>query len=203
MIDNNVSKGLDRLNECAPLDRLNKNSAISTPSKLRRPGREEAFCRLGDPVTLGCIIEPKKDYLGYFSGEFYYPVVTDLQEKVGTHLRLVAFHPCQSQTGENFIFPQKLKKPDIRSNSWTCSLDEALNTPKEQWLRLWSNPSLKRYEHEAVEINADDEPAYANFKQDLDNALQQNIIRDLEHPVIQRLKEPKSGDSGWEAIPNV
>lgn len=185
------------LNDCTPTGTLEEGDgqAIST---IRGPNRDDAFALIDHPVKLACVIERSEDASGQYAGESYYPVAKSLQDKLIKHTRLVAFHPCLSQTGEHFILPQKLQLANSQQNSWNISLAEALSTPQGQWLRLWSDRGLQRYEFELVDIESDDKLEYPEFQNDLDRSLSENIIDSLKHPVIQHLLPPQNDNNGWE-----
>lgn len=188
------------LSDCHPIDGLQEGKGLPEESTIRRPKRDEAFTLVDDPVKLACVVKRNEDNLGQYAGESYHPVTASLQNKVEKGLRLVAFHPCRSQTGENFILPQKLQLANSLDNTWISSLAEALSTLQGQWLKLWSNSGLHRYEFDPVDIESDCDLAYPDFQKDLDMSLSANIIDSLEHPDIQHLMTSQSSHSGWGAF---
>lgn len=175
------------LNSCSPKPNFQPSNPVITTQKIRRARRDEAFTTVGEPRLFSCLIDRKRDNWGNISGEDYYPVISDLQNQVGSSIRSVAFHPCVSSSGETFIYPQKLDPPNMWANPWNASLAEVFSIKQGLWRIVRSDKAAQCYHHEVVILPIGKKPEYPAFQDDLEQALTPNIITSINHPVVQKI----------------
>jgi hypothetical protein len=188
------------LASCTPSTSLQPTDSHRTTPVIRRPQQDESFTRIAEPITIACIIERKEDSGGFYAGEDFYPVPKKYQDQMRRFLRNLAFHPCGTATRARIIVPQKLDPPHSRPNTWNESLAKALGEPVGQWLKIWSDSTVQRYQYELVQPQTEGTPEYPDFVEDLEKALAPNIIESLDHPVIQRIFDDRAGRNNSEEV---
>ena len=88
-----------------------------------------------------------------------------------------------------FLWPVKMPAPDGREMAWHTSARDAAERAMKDWLRLAVNRNLGAYEIFLAECQqpAPEWPALS-FAEILRIAFKDRIIRDPDHPVMQRLR---------------
>lgn len=175
------------LDNCKPTASRHQGSPHNPPPLIRRPSADQPFTRLAEPITLACVLDRHRDTEGRVLGEHYCPVTSAMQRQLQIKLREMVFHPCALANGAVFILPQKLDIPGYPANSWNASLAAALSEPFGQWLKIWTDQIVERYQFEHVPAPMSGLPDYRDFKTDLEKALAPNIIDRPNHPVIERI----------------
>jgi hypothetical protein len=89
-----------------------------------------------------------------------------------------------------FLWPIRLPDPDGRIDDWNRSTLDASQYARENWVRVQSNRSLGSYEvFEATgNCGEPDWDSVPTFSEVLRIAFKDRFIRDLEHPVLRRLR---------------
>lgn len=88
-----------------------------------------------------------------------------------------------------FLWPIRLPNSDGRIDDWNRSALDASQIAKEKWVRVQSNRSLGAYEvFEATGNCGDPSWEVPKFSELLRIAFKDKFIRDLEHPVLRRLR---------------
>ena len=89
-----------------------------------------------------------------------------------------------------FLWPIRLPDSDGRIDDWNRSALEASQFAREKWVRVQSNRSLGCYEiFEATgSFNAPSWESVPPFSEVLRIAFKDRFIRNLEHPVLRRLR---------------
>ncbi|MEO2014866.1 MAG: hypothetical protein ABGZ53_10890 [Fuerstiella sp.] len=88
-----------------------------------------------------------------------------------------------------FLWPIRLPNSDGRIDDWNHSALDASQIAKEKWVRVQSNRSLGAYEvFEATGNCGDPSWDVPTFSELLRIAFKDKFIRDLEHPVLRRLR---------------
>jgi hypothetical protein len=88
-----------------------------------------------------------------------------------------------------FLWPVRLPNADNRRDNWGSSALQAAQLAISSWVRVASNMSLGAYE--AFEASATiPEPVWpeVGFKNLLEIAFRDHFIRDLDHPVVKKLR---------------
>jgi hypothetical protein len=87
------------------------------------------------------------------------------------------------------LWPINLPGQDGRLDEWSRSALEAAEIGKKRWIRVVANMSLGAYEvYEATGSLPEPEWPDTTFKKTIEIAFRDRFIRDLDHPVIRRLK---------------
>ena len=157
-------------------------------NKIRRSGRNEVFSTTGSQKELPCALWRIRDGIGNLVSEVYCPVARALHQQLPVKMRMVRFHACISESGETFIYPQKLDPPGMPANSWNESLDKALSSHPREWITLWSDSEVQSYQYEPVRSDSQARIEYPDFEKDLSEALEPNFINDVNHPIVRELQ---------------
>lgn len=151
---------------------------------VRKPMRQEFIrVRPGDDWSLPtAILELKEDRISYLVDPSLW---TELPGEV---IPKILFTTINRQ-GVLTLWPVRLPSPDGRQDHWSRSALEAAEMAKTKWLRLAANMSLGAYELFVASSDIP-EPVWpdVSFKEILKIAFRDQYIRDIEHPVVQRLK---------------
>lgn len=159
---------------------------VGTAIEIRPREKDEVFATTGQKVTLSVLIKRIPGPNGKFLYEDFYPIQRDLVPELDSHIRLVTFHGCHSLKGEFFIYPQK-NNSRAYTNSWNTSLKKALQAPSGTYITLDVNSQMETYEANNYEGTTSPPPSFDEFEQSLSDALSQNIITSIEHPLAQAL----------------
>lgn len=177
------------LEHCAPIsiDRPEpERKSHNGKNIIQRILAGQYFITFGQVKTIACAIERIRNDQGKVRDEIYYPVPYHLQRRLCIPVRFIAFNACYSPLGP-FIFAHKLEVSGFPPDSWNSSIREVLSKAKEGWVSVYPDKNAKKYDCFPVVSPFIEEPDYPGFEDDLQKALNPNIIRHLDHPVIQRI----------------
>jgi hypothetical protein len=95
-----------------------------------------------------------------------------------------------NRQGVVFLWPVKLPRPDQRRDEWSRTELEAAELGMEGWVRVRANMSLGAYEVFETTANwpAPVWPADIGFSKLLEIAFRDRFVRNLDHPVVRRLR---------------
>ena len=94
-----------------------------------------------------------------------------------------------SRTGVLFMWPVKVAGADGRTNEWHTSAAMAAQYAMKSWVRVKSNMGLGAYEiFEAAGSIPDPIWPELSFDEIFRIAFKDRVIRDLDHPVVKRLR---------------
>jgi hypothetical protein len=94
-----------------------------------------------------------------------------------------------SRTGVLFMWPVKIPAADGRTSEWNVSAAAAAQYAMKGWVRIKSSMSLGAYEiFEAAGSIPDPTWPDLSFNEIYRIAFRDKIIRDLNHPVVKRLR---------------
>jgi hypothetical protein len=102
-----------------------------------------------------------------------------------TPVRLVT---CITRQGVVFLWPLKLPDPDGRTNTWYETALAGADMATRQWAKLVADMNLGGYQTYLAmgELPAPEWPEH-DFQQLITVAFRDRVIRDMKHPVINRL----------------
>jgi hypothetical protein len=108
-------------------------------------------------------------------------------EKVTLERRLLA--PYIVRSGEVLVWPLKLPQPGMRGSMWSESAMAIAMRAMAVWLRFEGNQTLQCYVKFEAEgdLGEPDWPPFRDRNALFNIAFRDHIIRDLNHPVLQRL----------------
>jgi hypothetical protein len=95
----------------------------------------------------------------------------------------------QTRQGVNALWAAKLPGSGQKTNTWTRSALQAVESAKTRWVRLQPDMALGAYRVETATGIADDPqwPDY-DFAKLLEIAFKGRVIESLDHPVLKRLR---------------
>ena len=94
-----------------------------------------------------------------------------------------------NRQGVALLWPVRLPGEDGRGNAWHRSAIEAANLAMTGWVRIAANMSLGAYDvFEATAELPEPEWPEKDFQALLEIGFKDHYIRDLDHPVIRRLR---------------
>jgi hypothetical protein len=118
-----------------------------------------------------------------------YLVDPALLPSLGEEITNVTLFTCIDRSGNLFLWPTKLPASDGRTNEWNNSAIRIAQLAMTKWVRMQSNMSNGCYEaFVAASKLPDPEWPVIGLKDLLKAAFQDRFIRDLDHPVIQKLR---------------
>lgn len=158
---------------------------LLTTVPVRKPGKQDFFrVRPGADWRLETmVLEIKEDSETYLVAPEIWP------ELPGELVPKVLFLTISRQ-GVVAIWPVRLPGEDGRQDAWSRSALEAADLGQRSWLRLAANRSLGAYEVFRAMREDLPEPIWPDksLKEILEIAFQDKYIRNLDHPVIRRLR---------------
>lgn len=161
-----------------------RRTLITIPN--RKPSREW-FVRThpsDDYHVQTCVIELKEDREIYLVERSLWPELST-EATFGPRMLTTAVN----RQGVLFIWPMRLPGPDGRLDDWSRSVIEAAQLARQKWVRLSANMSLGAYDvYEATANLPDPEWPTQAFGELIEISFRDRLIRDLEHPVIRRLR---------------
>ncbi len=94
-----------------------------------------------------------------------------------------------NRQGVLFIWPIRLPSADGRIDAWNRAALQAAELAKGRWVRLISNISLGSYDvYVGPEDIPDPEWPELSFQEILSIAFKDHFIKDLDHPILKRLR---------------
>jgi hypothetical protein len=166
-------------------DRIGVRKArITVPT--RKPGRQEFF-RVHPSAEYRLQTAIIEDQENRDEG---YLVAANLWSEVPTGV-LVPRLLLTAVTRQNvvFLWPVRLPGADGRLDAWSQSAMEVANLATKGWLRMAANQGLGAYEPflAAADLSAPEWPT-ESFTELLNIAFKGRRIKDLNHPILQRLR---------------
>ncbi len=159
-----------------------KKALLTIP--VRKPDRQwfirvnpDPQCRLET-----AILEIKEDRESYLVDPSLWP---ELAGEIVPKVLLTAIN----RQGVLFLWPVRLPGEDGKQDAWSASALEAGNLAMKGWIRIAANMPLGAYEVFEASANLP-EPQWPelSFQQLLRIAFKDRFIKDLEHPVLRKLR---------------
>jgi len=119
----------------------------------------------------------------------YFLVHRQLQDELRHELVRILFVLAVSRGGPPFIWPLRMPASNGRFDDWGESALRAADRAKHEWLRVSAVPEEGRY-HVVPAENDWGDPRWPreSFDELMALAFSQKQIRDLQHPVVRRLR---------------
>jgi hypothetical protein len=159
-----------------------KKAIITVP--VRKPDRQWFFrVHPDEKWRLGtAVLELKEDRETYLVDPKLWP---ELPGEVVPKVLVTAIN----RQGVVFLWPIRLQGSDGRWDEWNRSAMQAAEMAMKGWVRVAANMSLGAYEvFEATSSLPEPEWPEIGFQQLLKVAFKDRFIRDLDHPVVRRLR---------------
>jgi hypothetical protein len=174
----------ERLRLAQNFDEMIGVKKILTTVPVRRPDRQ-SFTRVHpDPAYRieAAVVELDEER------ETYLVEPRLVYELPGEVVAKVLFTAMNRQ-GVVFLWPVRLPGPDGRHDPWNKSALQAAEMAMKNWVRVVSNRSLGGYDVYAATADwPEPEWPELSFRQLLEIAFADKLIRSLDHPVIQKLQ---------------
>jgi len=158
---------------------------LLTTVPVRKPNKQDFVRVHPDPAyrLTTAIIELRDD-----RGEVYL-VAPHMAVQVPGEVTPVTIYTAINRQGVVFLWPAKVPGTDGRVNEWHRSGMEAAEAAMARWMRVKANMALGAYEmYEASATIPDPVWPTASFKELLKIGFRENLIDDLDHPVLKRLR---------------
>lgn len=152
---------------------------------IRHPEKEVAISLTGDSVKYQCLVKNNHDENGDYSGPTFYPVTQVVYQTLNEAVRPVIFHGYVTENGDEGILAQKLDTT-VRKNSWNTSMAKIMETAPGIYFSIQSDHNSKKYIASELETITEP-PSFPNFRERLFEALNNNIIGSVEHPIVQKI----------------
>lgn len=157
---------------------------VLTTIPIQKPARDTFFMVRSGPewcVTVGTL-ELKAERETYIVHPKAADYVRDL-------IVVVILYLAITRDGNIFLIPVKMPKSDGKSDAWTDSRREAVEHAKRKWVRISANMSAGCYNVFTAAGNIPDPewPEDLTFDDILKIAFRDRIIKDKEHPVVQKM----------------
>lgn len=120
--------------------------------------------------------------------ETYLVVPELLHELPGDAVPMLMLTTVNRQ-GATFIWPLRLPGADGKLDSWSRSAQDAAQYAESGWVKMAANMSIGGYDLVVAQAKLP-EPTWpdAGFERLIEIAFRDRIIRDLDHPVVRRLR---------------
>ena len=158
---------------------------LITTVPVRKPGAQDFVRVHSDPafrenVPLILLKDDNEQYI----------VQQNVVPELASEIASVTLYLTINKQGVVFFWPVRLPTPDGRDFDAWRSAREAAELATQKWVRLKWSKSLGAYEiHQALNQSSEPEwPADVGFWDLIRIAFRNHIIRDLEHPVVKRLR---------------
>jgi hypothetical protein len=156
---------------------------IITEIQVRRPDKQW-WVRTHQELQLNTfIIEDSTESETYLAEP-------DLWPALANEGRLVTLFGSINRQGLFFIWPIPLPGSDGRTNSWHAAARAGAIAAQTEWTRIAANMETKCYDvsQATAKVPPPEWPALS-LKQMLRLAFKDRFIRDMEHPLVRRLRE--------------
>ena len=119
-----------------------------------------------------------------------YLVIAKLQHQLVEEVRPVDLVTTINRSGLLFLWPVKRPKSGKRDNAWITSAQAGARFAQQYWVKVKSNQEKAAYDIiQAASKYPDPEwPQDYTFSELLKLAFQDRVIRELDHPVLRRLR---------------
>ena len=159
-----------------------KKAYINIP--VRKPNRQE-FVRVHpdeDYRLETAILELKEEHENYLVAPALW---TELPGELTPKVLFTTFNAQSVLT----LWPVRMPGEDGRTNTWNSSALVAAKMAESKWIKVASNMSLGAYDvYEATGNIPEPEWPDLSFSEILKVAFKDRYIKDIDHPVIQRLQ---------------
>lgn len=172
--------------------RLNQSLADTAGAKrllttvpVGKPSKQEFFRVHTDPdfsLSPAAIVELKDD-------REIYLLTPEVAEQLPGEFTIAKIVTVMTRQSVVRLWPIKLPTTDGRQSEWHRSAAEAAELAASKWIRLSANMSIGAYDiYEAIgELPEPNWPS-VKFTELLAIAFRGHIVRDLDHPLIRRLR---------------
>jgi len=158
--------------------------AVLATVAVRKPGAQEWFRVHPDSswrleTTLLQLKEDRESYL----------VAPSLRAELWDEILPIILYTAVSRQGEPFLWPVRLPKSDGKTDKYMETDLAAAKVAETKWVRRYWVPEVKSHKILAAK-NLLDEPAWpeVGFKELLKIAFKDRFIKDLDHPVLKKLR---------------
>ena len=155
-----------------------------TTIPVRKPHNQDFF-RVHDDESYHlqtAILEIKEDRENYI-------VARGLWEELSNEITPKILYTTINRQGVLFLWPVRLPDENGRLDKWNQSAHKAAQMGMKEWIRLSFNFSLGAYETLTPRGNLQDpEWPKIKFNEILKIAFQDNIIDEINHPVLKQLR---------------
>jgi hypothetical protein len=176
---------LDALRLSQDFDAEVGGKKLLTTVPVRRPKRQEFVRVHHDPAwhLPAALLEVEEDRESYL-------VVSALQKALTEEVRPVDLVTAMNRSGLLFLWPVKRAKAGKRANAWLTSAQAGARLAQKHWVKVASNHDLAAYEITQAEVHYPDPkwPTDLDFDDLLKLAFKDHVIRDMQHPVLRRLR---------------
>ena len=159
-----------------------KKVTLTVP--VRKPNRQEFIrVRPGEKCRFQtCVLTLKEERETYLVDRELWPILP------GEIIPIILFTTINRQ-GVLFMWPVRLPSGDGRHDHWSRSAFEAAEMAESGWVRIAANMSLGAYEvYKAQGDVPEPEWPELSLEEILRIAFKDMFIKDLDHPVIRRLR---------------
>lgn len=158
---------------------------LLTDVPVRKPKRQEFVRVHSDPAwhLPAALLEVEEDRETYL-------VVSALQPALIAEVQPVDLVTAVNRSGRLFLWPVKRAKGGKRDNAWLTSAQAGARLAQKYWVKIASNQEIAAYEiTQAAAHYPDPEwPEDLEFNDLLKLAFKDLVIRDMQHPVLRRLR---------------
>lgn len=158
--------------------------AVLATVAVRKPGPQEWFRVHPDSswrlqTTLLILKEDRESYL----------VSPDLRAQLWDEILPIVLYTAMSRQGEPFLWPVRLPKTDGKTDRFMETDLTAAKVAETQWVRRYWVPEIKSHKILAAK-NLLDDPVWpeVGFQGLLKIAFKDRFIKDLNHPVLKKLR---------------
>jgi hypothetical protein len=158
--------------------------AVLATVAVRKPGAQEWFRVHPDSswrlqTTLLQLKEDRESYL----------VSPDLRAQLWDEILPIVIYTAMSRQGEPFLWPVRLPKTDGKTDRFMETDLTAAKVAETQWVRRYWVPEIQSHKILAAQ-NLVDDPVWPEigFKELLKIAFKDRFIKDLNHPVLKKLR---------------
>lgn len=176
---------LDALRLSQDFDAEVGGKKLLTTVSVRKPKRQEFVRVHPDPAWQlpAALLEVEEDRESYL-------VAAALQQALKGEVQPVDLVTAMNRSGLLFLWPVKRAKEGKRDNAWLTSAQAGARLAQKHWVKVASNRDLAAYEIiQAAGHYPDPEwPADLVFDDLVKLAFKDHVIRDMQHPVLRRLR---------------
>jgi hypothetical protein len=156
-----------------------------TTVPVRMPGKQTYFRTRSGPEWRGnfAIIDLKDD-------REQYVVTAQLVPELSTEIVHKTLQLAITRAGNLFLLPLRLPGPDGRDMEWWRSMREHAKRAEERWIRVMANRENGAYDRleGAKNLSEPEWPEGIDFWGIIRIAFRDYLIKDLNHPVIKKLR---------------
>jgi hypothetical protein len=158
--------------------------AIKAVYSVKKPHPDDFFrAHPSDSMTIPLVVYISKD------GKTYY-VEPAVREAIARRLRVARLVVCSTMDNEIVLWPVKMPTENGGGSTWYDSAWAAVLKARDKWIRIDSDMSAGQYV-----VTEKDGPARQplwpegeSLETILGKAFKGRVIKDLNHPVVKRLK---------------